>query len=85
MSHEFHMPSREDILAGTSRPLPRWLRTLCAVFAVIGLLVFVIGLFVVVLAVSHETLQVPEPHGRRCRTPVVENQSFTSTPLSPSR
>ena len=46
MSHEFHMPSREDILAGTSRPLPKSLRTLCIVFAVIGALVFVIGLFV---------------------------------------
>jgi hypothetical protein len=46
MSHEFHMPSREDILAGTSRPLPKSLRTLCIVFAVIGLLVFVTGLFV---------------------------------------
>src|SRR6476659_8210426 len=46
MSHEFHMPSREDILARTSRPLPRSLRTLCVVFAIIGLLVFVIGLFV---------------------------------------
>jgi hypothetical protein len=46
MTHEFHMPSREDILAGTSRPLPRSLRTLCIVLAVIGLLVFVIGLFV---------------------------------------
>jgi len=46
MSHEFHMPSREEILAGTSRPLPKSLRTLCIVFAAIGLLVFVIGLFV---------------------------------------
>ena len=46
MSHEFHMPSRDDILAGTSRPLPRWLRTLCVLFAVIGLVVFVVGLFV---------------------------------------
>jgi hypothetical protein len=46
MSHEFHMPGREDILAGTSRPLPKSLRTLCVVFAVIGLLTFVIGLFV---------------------------------------
>jgi len=46
MSHEFHMPSREEILAGTSRPLPKSLRTLSIVFAVIGLLVFLIGLFV---------------------------------------
>jgi hypothetical protein len=43
---DFHMPSREEILAGTSRPLPARLRLLCIVFAVVGLLVFVIGLFV---------------------------------------
>src|SRR4029078_13415203 len=46
MSHEFHMTNREEILAGTSRPLPKSLRTLSIVFAVIGLLVFLIGLFV---------------------------------------
>jgi len=45
MSHDFHMPSREEILAGTSRPLPVRLRTVCAVFAVAGVLVFIIGLF----------------------------------------
>src|SRR2546427_4174015 len=44
-----------------------------------------IGLLVVVRDVSHETLHVPEPHGRRCRTPVDENQSLTSTPRSPRR
>ena len=44
----------------------------------------VIGLLVVVLAVSHATLQVPEPHGRRWRTPVDENQSLTATPVLPS-
>src|ERR671918_1265843 len=43
----------------------------------------VIGLFVVVLAVSHEMLQVPAPHGTRCLTPADENQSCTSRPLSP--
>lgn len=46
MSHEFHMPSREEILAGTSRPLPKTLRTFCAVLAVAGFLVFLVGLFV---------------------------------------
>ncbi|MEP6905896.1 MAG: hypothetical protein ABI875_07405, partial [Gemmatimonadales bacterium] len=46
MSHEFHMPSRGEILAGTSRPLPTRLRTLCAVLAIAGALVFIIGLFV---------------------------------------
>ena len=46
MSHEhFHVPTREEILAGTSRPLPRWLYTLCIVLAVAGVAVFVIGAF----------------------------------------
>src|SRR3974390_3293160 len=45
----------------------------------------VIGLFVVVRAASHETAQVPAPHGTRCRTPVVENQSATSTAVSPTK
>jgi hypothetical protein len=44
-----------------------------------------IGLFVVVRDVSQETLQVPAPHGSRCRTPVDENQSSTLTPCSPDR
>src|SRR5437588_11453177 len=44
-----------------------------------------IGLFVVVRELSHERLQVPEPHGSRCRTPVDENQSFVSRPWSPDR
>src|SRR5438093_3341457 len=43
------------------------------------------GLLVVVRAVSQDTLHVPAPHGNRCRTPVDENQSLTSTPRSPSR
>jgi hypothetical protein len=43
---DFHMPSREEILAGTSRPLPARLRLLCIVFAVVGVLVFVNCLFV---------------------------------------
>src|SRR5688500_3820904 len=46
MSHEFHMPSREEILAGTARPLPARLRMLCIAFAVVGVLVFVVGIFV---------------------------------------
>src|SRR5262249_50609226 len=44
-----------------------------------------IGLLVAVRELSHETLQVPEPTGRRCRTPVDENKSSTLTPRSPSR
>src|SRR5262247_212186 len=43
------------------------------------------GLFVVVRDVSHDALHVPEPHGRRCWTPVDENRSLKSTPLVPSR
>ncbi len=46
MSHDFHMPSREEILGGTSRPLPARLRTLCVVLATFGVVVFAIGLFV---------------------------------------
>src|SRR5438128_9965008 len=43
------------------------------------------GLLVVVRAVSQDTLHVPAPHGNRCRTPVDENQSLTSSPRSPRR
>ncbi len=46
MSHDLHSPSREEILAGTSRPLPAALRTLCIVLAAAGGVVFVLGLFV---------------------------------------
>src|SRR5690348_7441808 len=42
-----------------------------------------IGLSVVVRAVSQDTLQAPPPQGTRWRTPVDENQSLTSTPSSP--
>src|SRR4026207_1803974 len=44
-----------------------------------------IGLLVVVRALSHEALQVPPPKGRRCRTPVDQNESLTSAPLSPRK
>ena len=44
MSHEhIHVPTREEILAGTSKPLPRSLRTICIVLGVVGLLVFLVG------------------------------------------
>src|SRR6266498_4099946 len=47
MTHEHHhVAGREEILAGTDRPLPGSLRLFCSVLAGIGLLVFVIGLFV---------------------------------------
>ena len=46
MSHEHvHVPTREEILAGTSRPLPRSLYTLAIVLAAIGALVFIVGAF----------------------------------------
>jgi hypothetical protein len=45
-AHEIHVATREEVLEGTSRPTPRGLATLCLVFGVIGLLVFIIGLFV---------------------------------------
>src|SRR6187200_3270553 len=44
-----------------------------------------IGLLVVVRAVSQDRLQTPPPHGTRWRTPLDENQSLTSTPASPKR
>ena len=44
MSHEhIHVPTRDEILAGTSKPLPRSLRTVCIVLAIVGLLVFLFG------------------------------------------
>ena len=44
MSHEHvHVPTREEILAGTSRPIPRWLRTVSIIFGLIGLVAFIAG------------------------------------------
>jgi hypothetical protein len=46
MSHEhIHVPTREEILAGTSKPLPKALKTISIVLAVVGIAVFVIGAF----------------------------------------
>jgi hypothetical protein len=45
-SHDPHALSREEVLVGIDRPTPPILRTIALVLAVIGLLVFVIGLFV---------------------------------------
>ena len=46
MSHEhIHVPTREEILAGTSKPLPKSLKTISIVLAVVGIAVFVIGAF----------------------------------------
>jgi hypothetical protein len=38
-----HLPTRDEILAGTSRPIPRSLYLVCVVLAVVGALVFIIG------------------------------------------
>jgi hypothetical protein len=44
VSHDHvHMPTRDEILAGTSRPIPRSLRTISIVLGVVGLVVFVAG------------------------------------------
>ena len=44
MSHDqVHVPTREEILAGTSRPIPRSLRTLSIILGVVGLVVFIAG------------------------------------------
>ena len=45
-AHEVHVATREEILAGTDRPAPRTLKVLALVFAAIGTIVFIIGLFV---------------------------------------
>ncbi len=43
--HDVHVPSREEVLAGIDRPSSPLLKTICLVLAGIGLLVFIIGLF----------------------------------------
>jgi hypothetical protein len=45
-AHDAHVPTREEVVAGLDRPTPARLKTICLVLAAIGLLVFVIGLFV---------------------------------------
>jgi hypothetical protein len=44
--HDVHVPTREEVIGGASRETPARLRTISIVLAAIGLLVFVIGLFV---------------------------------------
>ena len=46
MSHDAHVVSREEVLTGIDRPSSPLLRTICLVLAAIGLVVFVIGLFI---------------------------------------
>jgi hypothetical protein len=45
MSHDAHAPTREEVLTGIDRPSLPVLKTISMVLAVIGLLVFVVGLF----------------------------------------
>ena len=44
--HPVHVPTRDEVLAESSRPLPKWPATLSLALTVIGLLAFVVGLFV---------------------------------------
>ncbi|HKC81079.1 MAG TPA: hypothetical protein VKB91_07775 [Gemmatimonadaceae bacterium] len=46
MSHDAHVVSREEVLTGIDRPSSALLKTICLVLAAIGLVVFVIGLFI---------------------------------------
>ena len=43
--HNVHAPSREEVLAGIDRPSSSLLRMICLVLAGVGLLVFIVGLF----------------------------------------
>ncbi|HEY5022512.1 MAG TPA: hypothetical protein VII30_08515 [Gemmatimonadaceae bacterium] len=45
-THEAHAPSRDEVLVGIDRPTPPILKTIALVLAGLGLIVFVIGLFV---------------------------------------
>src|ERR671927_50837 len=46
MTHDAHAPSRDEVLVGIDRPTPPILTTLSLVAAGIGLLIFIIGLFI---------------------------------------
>jgi hypothetical protein len=43
--HDAHAPTREEVLTGIDRPSLPLLKTVCLVLAAIGLLVFILGLF----------------------------------------
>jgi hypothetical protein len=45
-THDAHAPSREEVLVGIDRPSPPILKTIVLILAALGLLVFVIGLFI---------------------------------------
>ena len=44
-AHEAHIPSREEVVAIVTRPIPKRLGTLSLVLAVIGFAIFLFGLF----------------------------------------
>ena len=46
MQHQTHLPTREEVVAAASRPMPAGFRTLSLILAVVGLVIFLIGLFV---------------------------------------
>ena len=57
MSHEHvHVPTREEILAGTSRPIPRALYTFAVVLGAIGIVTFIAGALMGVDRVWHALL-----------------------------
>jgi hypothetical protein len=45
-AHTSHAPTRDEVVATYSKPMPKTVGTAAAVLAVIGLIVFIIGLFV---------------------------------------
>lgn len=45
MHSDLDMPSREEIVAATSAPMPRWFTATSLVFAIIGAAVFLVGAF----------------------------------------
>jgi hypothetical protein len=45
-SHHVHIPTRDEVVAAYTKPIPKALGTLCAVLAAIGAIAFVAGLFV---------------------------------------
>ncbi|MDE3217617.1 MAG: hypothetical protein KGO03_14510, partial [Gemmatimonadota bacterium] len=44
--HPTRVPTRDEVLAATSKPLPRSLTTISVVLAVVGAVTFIAGLFV---------------------------------------
>lgn len=44
--HPVHVPTRDEVIAATSKPIPKSLSTIALVLTVVGLVAFVVGLFV---------------------------------------